>query len=199
MTGANEIEIDRGRDDSTASRTPSASAKEGDMSEMTSEVTSDDVRAECPRFPDIYESLQGVPEAKKEEVRQRNQQRERVYRAVRHILKENFGFDDGVPPEPSHFPGSRMTDAQIARFTAVYGQIVADNWTDPSLGRPFPGTDDIEVDGGGNSPRIVVARRFIDAVVEAVQDYTAHADLFKKVFGFLRETGTDHQNSRASA
>jgi hypothetical protein len=166
-------------------------------SDVTIDASTD---KECPKFPDIFESLQGVPEGKKEEVRQRNEQRERVYRAVRHLLKEHFGFDDGAPPEPRQFPSARMNEAQIARFTAVYGQMVADNWTDPSLGRPVPGTDDIEIDGGSNSPRIVVARRFIDAVVEAVQDYTANADLFKKVYGFLRETGTDDDNhSRVSA
>jgi hypothetical protein len=178
---------------------PRAERQGGDMSE-THDIVNEDVRVECPKFPDIYESLQDVQEPRKKEVRERNEQRERVYRAVRHILKENFGFDDGVPAEPRHFPGSRMTDPHIARFTAVYGQIVADNWTDPSLGRPAPGADDIEVDGGGNSPPIVVARRFIDAVVEAVQDYTAHADLFRRVFGFLRETGTDgDHHSRPSA
>lgn len=168
------------------------------MSE-TSQTSED--RVECPTFPDIYEPLQGLPEGREKDARrQRNDQRERVYRAVRHILKDSFGFDDGVPPEPKHFPGSRMNDAQIARFSAVYGQIVADNWTDPSLGRPVPGADDTEIEGGGSSPPIVVARRFTDAVVEAVQDYTAHADLFKRVFGFLRETGTDDDShSRASA
>jgi hypothetical protein len=148
----------------------------------------------CAKFPDIFED---IPDHARRDERERieaaNKQHERLYRAVRYILIHNFGLKDGVPVNPRDFAGSpNLTQNERARFAGVYGQILADNWTDPSLGRQFKVDGDLEVPGpDGKDDVILVSRRFVDATVSAVQEYAANTELFHKVFGFMRETGTD--------
>jgi hypothetical protein len=178
---------------SEARISPAADRAEGvDMSQSLPNTPEDRIK-ECLEFPDIYETppKQGPDQARIEKL---NAQRARLYRAVRYILNENFGFRDGVPADPSHFPGSRLNASETARFCAVYGQLLAENWTDPSLGRQVPADGDLLVGSGDTA--IIVTRRFVEAVVDAVKNHAANAQLFLNVFGFLRDTGADAAESR---
>jgi hypothetical protein len=160
--------------------------------------TSDDAGRDCPSFPDIFQPTpHGASAEERKRIKRLNDERERVYRAVRHVLESNFGFRDALPAEPKDFPGS--VDANgTARFCAVYGQLLADNWNDPSLGRSTALADDLIVSGGAGQDAVIVSRRFVDAVVEAVKEHAAHAKLFLNVFGFLRNTSTDTRDARRS-
>jgi hypothetical protein len=72
-----------------------------------------------------------------------------------------------------------------AQVVAILGLIHADNWEDPSNGKISPNTDDILVKGAGKDEFIVIDRRFIDAVVDAVKEYTASSDLYNNVFDLM--------------
>jgi hypothetical protein len=70
------------------------------------------------------------------------------------------------------------------RFLAVYGLMKADNW-DPAGGRTQPGPDDQRLPMGGGRYEIV-SRPFADALVGAVREYTAAADLYRRTYDFLK-------------
>jgi len=134
----------------------------------------------CDSFPDIWQDPRG-DEAK----RQANIAHRRVYQAARYILTHDFRRDleDKIPKEPKDFPGnpSQLLEEDIAMMVAVHGILIADNW-DPSMGKTTPTQGDLpeKVDG------MVVDRRFVEATVAAVKEYTSQNDLFNQCFQLLK-------------
>jgi len=136
----------------------------------------------CDSFPDIWQDP-GTPVD--ETKRQANIAHRRVYQAARYILIHDFRRDleNKIPREPKDFPGnpSQLSDEDIALVVAVHGILIADNW-DPSMGKMTPTQGDLpeKVDG------MVVDRRFVEATVAAVKEYTSQNDLFNQCFRLLK-------------
>jgi hypothetical protein len=148
---------------------------------------------DCEEFPDIYKRApDNATKAQREQIKRQNELHERMYWAVRYVLQKDFGFQIDLPEHPRDFPGN-LDDRERAQFAAIYGILLADNYQDPSLGKSKPVGDDIIIKApeGAQQSTILIARRFADAVVAAVQEYTARAQLFNKVFGFLKDAGRD--------
>lgn len=145
-------------------------------------MPADDVK--CDPFPDLYRSVPAdATDAERKAIQDEDDLHQKLYTAVAYILVNDFRFNEAIPPQASGFPGT-LGDAEQAFFLGVYGLLLADNWKQPSLGRTSPGQDDLQLPGGD-----VVTRRFVDATVGAVQEYTSNAALFTSVFGFLKGSG----------
>lgn len=134
---------------------------------------------ECARFNDVHEEPgnQTSDEERKKLV-ERNEENARIYAAVREVLEKDFAIKS-MPQKPEQFPGG-LKGKELAQISAILGIIHADNWKDPSNGKKSPNTDDIVGEGG-----TVIDRRFIDAVVDAIKEYTAASDLFNNVFELM--------------
>lgn len=151
-------------------------------------MTTQDV---CERYPDIYKEIPpGTPKDEAARIKLENDKNERLYRAVSAILKRDFDFGDTIPREPKDFPG-KLTDKEKAQFASILGIIHADNWEDPSNGKDLPSADDILLRGDAKNETFVIDRRFIDAVVDAVKEYTSTSQLFANVFLLMREEASD--------
>lgn len=144
--------------------------------------------AQCDQFPDIWRCPPDKHDPDHDQVVAANRLHGRVYRAARHILVKDFCGSPLLPDDPQRFPGNpgQLTNSQIAQMAAVHGLLLADDW-EPSMGKTKPNSEDLLIHDGGES--MVVDRRFVDAVVSAVQEYTSRAQLFNKCFEFLRLQG----------
>ena len=145
----------------------------------------------CEEYPDIFRKPPpGASTSEVTRIHAQNEEQNRLYQAIRYLLENDFGIR-GLPALSRDFPGS-LYDDEKARFLAVYGLLCADKYTDPSLGKDKQASDDqvFEADDllGRRRP-VIIARRFADAVVRSVQEYTARAELFKKVFTYLKQEG----------
>lgn len=156
-------------------------------------------------YPDVSEWYpNGATEADKDAIDARNVLRERMYNALIFVFQQRFSF---AAPNftaewfASWHPGQGVAET---RFLGVHGLLLADNFTDPLLLRPEGTTfsDDVlgEVklkDSDGTDKEsfetvtveVRIARRFFDAAVNAVQRYTAKADLFARVREQLESRG----------
>lgn len=161
-------------------------------------------------YPDVSEWYPaGATEADKDTIDARNALRERMYNALIFVFQQRFSFDapnytaewfaSWRPGQGAAAPGMDET-----RFLGVHGLLLADNYTDPLLLRPEGTTlsDDVlgevklkDWDGVGKAGfepiavEVRIARRFFDAAVNAVQRYTAKADLFARVREQLESRG----------
>jgi hypothetical protein len=135
---------------------------------------------DCDKFPDIYQKLPNPAPPENDPVRIRHDQQVARYRAIKAVLENDFNFKD-LPHDAVDFPGKLQGD-DLARVCAIFGIINADNWQDPSNGKVKPNADDIQLDGA-NGP--VIDRRFIDAVVDAVKEYTSSSTLYNHVFSLM--------------
>ena len=140
----------------------------------------------CKDFYDIYDSSgdkkEGHPEPKltdeeRAALKDKNDRNEKLYRAVAEILKEDFKIV--LPPDPKQFPGSLKGEA-LAQAVAILGIIQADNWQDPANGKTSPNSEDRPI-----GKHDVIDRRFIDAVVDAVKEYTSSSHLYNRVFELM--------------
>lgn len=149
---------------------------------------------DCEDYPDIFEEPKANATAEERaRFKEKNDSRERIYLAVRDVLRKDFGIS-GIPEEPQNFKGSTMKDEDRAQFTAILGLILADNWDDPTNGKTEPGADDRMHRGDAKNERFVIDRRFIEAVVDAVKEYTASSELFNKVFKLMRAEAAEGLN-----
>lgn len=148
-------------------------------------------------FPDVHDQPlpfpEGdVPDPRNQATRDANALHDRVYEAVMYVLTTDFQFlGEHHPPPRDAFPGS-LTGEEQALFLAVYGQLLADDW-DPAAGKTAPGSDDTVIP----ETKHFVVRRFVEATVAAVQEYTSNAPLYRDVFHLLR--GPAHEPARAAA
>ena len=154
---------------------------------------------ECESHPDIWQNpSRGKTDIDKARIAVENDRHERLYRAVREVLSKSFGVD-GLPDEPKAFVEMTNKDDERRMFVSIYGLLLADNWTDPSLGRtqPIEGEEvikykrkrDLYEPGAPGTVEvpIVIAGKFADAVVDAVQEYTRNIALFTKVYNLMRD------------
>ncbi|MBX3160374.1 MAG: hypothetical protein KF773_30700 [Deltaproteobacteria bacterium] len=143
--------------------------------------------ANCLQFHDIWEKPSGQTGEAKDKLDERNAVSAKLYRAVRFVLRANFHLSDTVPEEPDAFATAHLGDADRAQFVGILGLIRADNWTDPTNGKTRPSTDDLYFRGHTEKQSFVIDRRFVDAVVEAVKEYTANSALFHNVYKLMRD------------
>ncbi len=141
-------------------------------------------------FPDIWKKVDS-DDPDRDRLKTANDLHGRIYRAARYLLVKDFCASAQIPESPQEFPGNRgvLSDSQIAQMVAVHGILLADGW-EPSMGKSQPGGDDLMLpahEGGGHP--MVIDRRFIDAVVAAVQEYTSAAKLYDACFTFLKNQG----------
>jgi hypothetical protein len=143
---------------------------------------------QCDSFPDIWQKPPDNKDPDHDRIVAENRANGRVYRAARYILVKDFSASSKLPEEPEDFPGNpgQLTDQQIAQMASVHGLLLADEW-EPSMGKTTPNSDDLLIHVCGES--MVIDRRFVGAVVAAVQEYTSRATLFNKCFEFLRQQG----------
>jgi len=137
---------------------------------------------DCEKYPDIYQAPKGSAE-ERAKIEAQNHKNERIYMAIKHVLEKDFDFK-ALPADPVSFPGT-LKGKDRAQVAAIVGVIHADNWEDPSNGKASPNSDDIVVRGAGKDESFVIDRRFIDAVVDAVKEYTAASDLYNNVFELM--------------
>jgi hypothetical protein len=143
---------------------------------------------QCDQFPDIYQTPPPKDDPEYENVKAANELHEKVYKASRYILVNNFSppLKQKIPEEPKDFPGNpgTLTDQEIAMMASVHGLLIADNW-EPTMGKLRPAPGDLNIDLGGNR-MMVVDRRFVEATVAAVQEYTSQSKLFDRAFEQLK-------------
>lgn len=177
------------KDPNTATpQAPNPAARAGGKKAMNANATDP--------FPDVHDQPlpypeSDVPDPRNQATKEANALHDRVYEAVMYVLVNDFQFLQGrAPPQQSAFPGDLDEDEQ-SLFLAVYGILLADGW-DPTMGKTEPGPDDTII----TETKHFVVRRFVDAAVAAVQEYTSNAPLFKGVYGQLG--GGDLQTGQTS-
>jgi hypothetical protein len=131
---------------------------------------------ECGVFPDIYEAFvapKNLPDEQKHALQ----------------ITTKFGFPTALPDRPEHFATAALAETDRIKFAAIYGLMLVRNMTDPEVGQFAASSDDVvlseEWDVDHKRFRFI-ARRFVEAVVDAVQEYTSRAGLFQRVYGFLK-------------
>jgi hypothetical protein len=142
----------------------------------------------CDSFPDIWQDPGPITDPNHDAVVKANELHGKVYKAARYILVSDFNAPPVIPEAPEDFPGNpgQLTDSQIAMMATVHGVLTADD-REPTMGKlkPVPGNGDLYIDVGGGA-QIVVDKRFVDATVAAVKEYTTQAPLFNKCFDELK-------------
>jgi hypothetical protein len=156
-------------------------------------------------YPDIFTPLPDTEDKTiLDPIRADNAARKKLYLAVRKLLRDQYSFDPdkSTTPEPEQFPGGfgkrgphgKVWDELLLEekifFSAVYGQLLAGNYLDPSLGRQDYGTTgptdiffrEAHVD-------VLMVDRFIEAVTDAVKFYNANRQLFRIVYQELIRAG----------
>jgi hypothetical protein len=141
---------------------------------------------QCLQFNDVFEVPSGSDEDQKNATK-RNERNDKLYRAVRYVLKTNFDLKDNIPEDPKSFATAQLPDTDRAQFIGILGLIQADNWTDPSNGKIKQSPDDLFYRGATLETSFVIDRRFVDAVVEAVKEYTASSKLFNNIYKLMRD------------
>jgi hypothetical protein len=162
-------------------------------------------------YPDIFEKAAAAETPAQEARRaERNRDRNRLFLALRYLLRHNFSFDpDGSTTlRPVDFPSGfgkkgkspeakqyeDLLQEEKILFASIYGILLSRNYLDPSLGRLATGTAgpaDIVVPAGeSNGEKILIVQRFVEAVTDAVKRFNANKELFREVFRVLLEEGT---------
>jgi len=143
----------------------------------------------CQGFPDLcLQDLKGLHDEELARAKADNHRKDLMYRAVRHIMVNDFQFTSDLPARVEAFPGN-LDEAQVAQFLAVFGLLLADNYNDATLGKDRSSGDDVIVRDPDPRKSFFIAHRFLDAVVRAVQEYSAQATLFRKVYTLMNEEG----------
>ncbi|MEM7307050.1 MAG: hypothetical protein AAF682_10295 [Planctomycetota bacterium] len=176
---------------------------------------------------DIYLDPAQAEQIEKEatQVDRANREQKRLYLAVRQILREQFRFDQNsaplspIPADPEQFHDYDQDDARAA-FVVIYGQLIGP-YRDPTLGREgsvgrgdiliqvpptdaaapsggFPGEDASDSSGDGPPPgSFRAARRFIDAVVDAIKEFTSNKALYRSVHDTITKEAVDQADGVA--
>ena len=149
----------------------------------------------CLQFQDIHERYpsKDPPKEVRDAVDERNRKNHLVYRAVRWVLTKNFHLNAAIPEKPQDFAtaATKLPPADVTQFTAILGLMRADNWDNPTNGKTKASEDDLTYRGANEDTSFVIDRRFVDAVVEAVKEFTAASDLFNNVYTLMRDEATE--------
>jgi hypothetical protein len=153
--------------------------------------------SQCDSYPDIWQQPPPKGDPDHERIVALNKLHGRVYGAARNILQSDFCGSAKIPEDPSEFPGNPgvLDKDQIVQMATVHGILVADDW-EPTQGKLNPADDDRVATINGE--RIVIDRRFVDAVVKAVQEYASGKDLFVAGLEFLAEQGKQRTPTSSS-
>jgi len=160
-------------------------------------------QVECKHFNDIYEKPPkvgqgGVTQKEHDAIVDRNKRNSKIYYAVATVLEKNF--KTVLPATPEQFPGG-LKDDELAKASAILGLILADNWQDPSNGKTIANADDMTDKNlkDENGKDGVIDRRFIDAVVDAVKEYTTASDLYNNVFKLMVAEAAEGPSATATS
>src|SRR5262245_29719945 len=108
----------------------------------------------CECYDDLFQRYPDKAiDAQKKSIDTDNIKRVPLYLAVRYLLTTRFGFDKKIPGPPK-IPSDNKDTTDIlhtlsteekAYFLGVIGLLMADSYTDPTMGRPLDsfGGDDI--------------------------------------------------------
>ncbi|WP_428267248.1 hypothetical protein [Haliangium sp.] len=141
------------------------------------------------QFPDLYD-----PRAEGKESDPNNQRRQRMYSAVRALLKSSFDWDKSLPTKARDFAVTQLATKDRSYFVGVYGVLALDGFNDPACGgdHTMPAHGDIEVPPpdqrepplpfGDGLTFVRVVQRFQVAFVNAVNEYVTHRPLYEKVY-----------------
>jgi hypothetical protein len=157
----------------------------------------------CYKFPDIWLDLIPAP-ADKDSQRIRKEEKERrarVYAATLSVLTNNFCVHDvNIPVHPQDFeydtdkadsakhPATAKKYKQdILEMASIIGLLLGGGWEDPSMGKTKPVDGDLEAKTWDGNP-FVADRRFVDAVVAAVKEYTAYETVKAGTVGLFART-----------
>ena len=142
----------------------------------------------CDQFPDVFEPTpDSASDDLKKRIAEKNIDRQTLYTAVRYLLVHRFNYAGTLPPATKDLD-QRGKDAEFPFFLSIYGMLVSDSFSDPTMGKRLFSSDDIsDVDNG---TRINIARRFVDQVVTLVAEYQASESMFGNVYATLRDLGT---------
>jgi hypothetical protein len=144
----------------------------------------------CVEVGDIFRTIpHTASQAEINQLTYLNEQNRRIYVAINWILTNDFGFAP-MPDKSSDFCSAKVNPADRARFASIQGLMIADNWTDPSLGKSDPQDGDTVIPDPNPPPpdpnaSILVASRFKNALVMAVQEYSQRYALFQMVYNHL--------------
>lgn len=138
----------------------------------------------------------------------RNALRENLYRAVSYQLSAAFNFvknpdlswdfhqeREFIQPDSDPFPTAAPAEVAQNSYVAlvsVLGMLGLDGIEDPSQGLTFSTTANGNevvaggIDSAGAPAKLMMARRFIDAVGSAVGEFNRNRRLFHRVYGQLR-------------
>jgi hypothetical protein len=153
-------------------------------------------QVECKHFNDVYEKPPEVIPKNPASVEahrlvvERNDRNAKIYGAVQAVLENNFKIV--LPDKAEDFPG-KLEGTDLAKAVAILGLIHADNWQDPSNGKTVPTSEDLSGKDG------VIDRRFIDAVVDAVKEYTTASDLYNNVFKLMIAEAAEGPSAAAAS
>lgn len=131
--------------------------------------------------------------------RDSNETKRMFYNAIRYLL---YRYEH-VPITKSHRPPAddkpvkdlldELSDEQRVRFLAISGMLLADGYRDPLTGKR---KQDLSAAAGdvvdlikADSPdsEVFMAASFVDQSVRARSEYARHADMFGRVYVYLRE------------
>jgi len=152
----------------------------------------------CDQFPDIFEHpVAGATPDEIKAVGARNDKSQALYSAVRFLLTGRFNVPLESLPETTQALEPLGTTAVFPFFISVYGLLLADNFTDPTLSKTTFGPDDIRTNikiprpSGGPDPLqpLNIARRFVDEMIAVVSEFQASDELFSSVYSILRQLG----------
>lgn len=156
----------------------------------------------CEHYEDLLAAYPtGASQQEMAATDEANGTRVRFFRSVRYLLRNRFAFSGIIPdpPDPPLTPKELaadllhgLEDSEKANFLAVAGVLLANNFTDPLVGKSDEtlGSDDIKKDKDDAGHPVRIARRFVEATVDAVQEYNAHKDLYQQVYLILKDEGT---------
>jgi hypothetical protein len=152
----------------------------------------------CVEVGDIYRTVDpSLPKDEQAQITAQNAVNRRIYLAIAHILKQDFDVQN-LPADPAAFCQLPDTNPDKARYAAIHGLMLADNYSDPSMGKTTEADGDDSVPDPATGEVIVIAKRFSDAVVLAVQEYTQRSKLFHTVFGFLQDEARESNKTLPS-
>jgi hypothetical protein len=154
----------------------------------------------CDQFPDIFEhQSDGATPQEIQTLNENNQRRQNLYSAVQYLLTNRFAFNGTLPDKTADLEGQDETITDFPTLIGTYGMLLADNFTDPAMGKTVFGPDDLRTKvlipqvvpdpNGGPAKPLNIARTFVDEMVSVVQEFQSSRALFTNVYLELRDLG----------